>query len=201
MDESTLSSRRSHVLTPEVDPSRLVSEVHVELLDPTVETLSLPIRSKEILTTDGIIILRPFLPIEGPQANAPIATHYTIEGLDRPNWAYLGRRGSILGTGKVAPPCVFTQTVTPYATLPSLFDIVYHCPPGGSTYGVNLSDFFRHPPTLPPLPRLGNSDWPSTLSQEAIYALSNFPRTFHVALNPAPLHGTDIAGQFFPDTG
>jgi hypothetical protein len=200
LDCSKLASRRVGVAIPEVDQSSLISEARVVLVDPTSaeEVLSVQIQSQDVLATDGMITMRPHQLIEGTVQNKETAnvTHYSLEALERTSSQYLGRRGSIVGT---ASQCTFTQRVTPHAGSPFVFDLRHDPPRNGLSDdgGVELSFYWQGQPPQPPLPRLGTDDWPPFLSQKAIDALSNIPLNFHRELNPPPIHGTDIAGEYF----
>jgi hypothetical protein len=190
---------------PQVNRDPLVREALVVLLTPIslADVASAQVRSNEAFAEDGLIILRPHLPLEGPpgEARTPTTTHSTRRHLELRNPLYLGRRGRILGAGRNVMPCTFTQTVTAHPSFPSIFDIAYKSPPGSSgpgsldIGGVDVSVFWQFQPAPPPFPRLGNLDWPASLSQEAINALCNIPRSFYRELNPPPIHGTDIAGK------
>jgi hypothetical protein len=176
-------------------------------LDPksAEQVLSVQIQSHEILAMDGMISLRPRQLIEGTYVDdKEVTANTTLYALERMKPQFLGRRGYITGTGRVVPPCTFNQKVRQYGGSPSIFDIYDYPPPSSDESGsldrggVELSYFWQGQPSgQPPLPNLGNSNWPSTLSHQAIEALSNFPKTFHRSLNPQPIHGVDIAGESF----
>jgi hypothetical protein len=204
LDRSKLSRRHCRFFLPKVVDGALISEASVVFLDPTSaeEVLSVQLQSREILATRGLITLRPRqliegIVVDGENATAN-ATHYSLEALECTKSLYLGRRGSIVGTGSIVPPCTFTQSVTPHAGSPSIFYIHCYPPPGSmDDGGVELSFYWTDQLRQPSLPRLGASNWPSSLSLSAVEVLSQFPQTFHRELNPLPLHGTDIAGESF----
>jgi hypothetical protein len=127
-----------------------------------------------------------------------VVANTTLQAFECIKLQYLGRRGSVTGTGRVVPACTFTQNVKPHRQSPFIFDISDSGNESGSldSGGVELSYFWQdQPPRPPPILRLGPSGWPSTLSPQALEALSGFPQNFNRTLHPAPIHGTDIAGE------